>query len=119
MSADLGGSHSIEQALQAILWLPTIDGYLRQVFIITAGVVKQIGIAQRKIPLYLLNNLFNHTGFQQGWCDFIGSTAFWKSSRLCFWYILFKNKFVIQINQCHFQLELTKVWAATYPTAIL
>ncbi len=40
MEADLGGSEIIEPSLQAVLELPTIDGYLRQVFVITNGVVK-------------------------------------------------------------------------------
>jgi len=39
MEADLGGSEIIEP-LTAILELPTIDGYLRQVFVITDGLVK-------------------------------------------------------------------------------
>ena len=39
MEADLGGSEIIEP-LRAVLELPTIDGYLRQVFVITDGLVK-------------------------------------------------------------------------------
>jgi len=39
------GAAEIIEPLQAVLKLPTIDGYLRQVFVIPAGVVKQIRIA--------------------------------------------------------------------------
>jgi len=39
MEANLGAPEIIEP-LQAVLKLPTIDGYLRQVFVITDGVVK-------------------------------------------------------------------------------
>ena len=39
MNADLGGSEILEP-LQAVFELPTIDGYVRQVFVITDGVVR-------------------------------------------------------------------------------
>ena len=61
MEDDLGESEIIEP-LQAVLKLPTIDGYLRQVFVITAGVVNQIRTAAWNF-LYLLDPS-NHTGFQ-------------------------------------------------------
>jgi len=43
MEADLGESEIIEP-LKTIFELPTIDGYQRQVFVITEGVVNEIGV---------------------------------------------------------------------------
>ena len=40
MEADLGGSEILDP-LQAVFELPAIEGYVRQVFVITDGLVRQ------------------------------------------------------------------------------
>ena len=64
MNADLDGSEIIEP-LQAVFELPTVDGYARQVFVITDGVVNKSEPYYKSLFIFT-QPMQPNTGFPQG-----------------------------------------------------
>ena len=64
MNADLDGSEIIEP-LQAVFELPTVDGYARQVFVITDGVVNKSEPYYKSLFIFT-QPMQPNAGFSQG-----------------------------------------------------
>jgi len=57
MEADLGGSEILEP-LQAVFELPTIEGYVRQVFVITDGLVRHLNYVKSMNPFVFIESIY-------------------------------------------------------------
>ena len=116
MNADLDGSEIIEP-LQAVFELPTVDGYARQVFVITDGVVNKSEPYYKSFHIYSTHATIHRFPTRMMWFHWSRSVLGKLAYSLLV--LVLKNALSIQLNQSNFQFGLKKVWAATYLANLL